>query len=167
MGSPDIKTGLPPWSAGQKYFKSLAHGRWGCNLISLIFKFISRIDIFSISYETILPSVWRPQDLTDKLVNTDSGNGLVPIRKWAITWASVYPDLCCHLASLGLDELTHWGLVTPYSNKNIVIISSGNGLSPVCCQAIAWTKYMSTGPLGTYFCEIVLKNTYFSVIKIN
>ena len=25
---------------------------------------------------------------------------------------------------------------------------------------------MSTGPLGTYFCEIVLKNTFFSVMKI-
>ena len=46
-----------PWSAGQKYLKSLAHGRWGCNLKSLIFKFISRIDILSISCDTLLPSV--------------------------------------------------------------------------------------------------------------
>ena len=42
-------------------------------------------------------------------------------------------DLCCHLASLGHYELTHWAPVIPYSDKNLVIIGSGNGLSPVCC----------------------------------
>ena len=30
-----------PWSAGQKYIKSLTHGKWGCNLKVLILKFIS------------------------------------------------------------------------------------------------------------------------------
>ena len=29
----------------------------------------------------------------------------------AITWANVHPDLCCHMASLGHNELTHWPLV--------------------------------------------------------
>ena len=43
-----------PWSAGQKYLKSLAHGRWGCNLKLVISKFISRIDILSISCDTLL-----------------------------------------------------------------------------------------------------------------
>ena len=52
--------------------------------------------------------------------------------------------------------------MTQYSDKNLVIIGSGNGLSPVSCQANAWTKHiMSTGPLTTYFCEIVLKITFF------
>ena len=30
----------------------------------------------------------------------------------AITWVNVDPDLCCHMASLGHNVLTHWGLVT-------------------------------------------------------
>ena len=46
-----------PWFAGQEYLKSLAHGRWGCDLKLSIFTFISRIDILGISCDTIFPSV--------------------------------------------------------------------------------------------------------------
>ena len=49
---------------------------------------------------------WMPQDLTDDkstlvLVMTN----ISPIRQWAITWANVDPDLCCHTASQGHNEL--------------------------------------------------------------
>ena len=86
-----------PWSAGQKYLKSLAIGRWGCNLKVLILKFISRIDILSISCDTLLPSV---EDHKTSLIISEHWfkYWLGAIRKWAITRASVDPDMCCHLA---------------------------------------------------------------------
>ena len=31
------------------------------------------------------------------------------VRQHAIPWTNVYPDLCCHMVSLGHNELTHWG----------------------------------------------------------
>ena len=36
------------------------------------------------------------------LVNTGSANAF---RQQAITWTNVDPDLCCQMASLGLNEL--------------------------------------------------------------
>ena len=59
-----------------KQLNSLTPGRCGCNLKSVMFKLISRIDILSISCE-IAPR-WMPQDLIWWLVNIGSGNGLVP-----------------------------------------------------------------------------------------
>ena len=46
-------------------------------------------------------------DLIDDKSTFGSGNGLVPltVRQQAITWAKVDPDLCCHMASLGHNEL--------------------------------------------------------------
>ena len=46
-----------------------------------------------------------------------------------------------------------------YAPLNWVSIGSGNGLSPVWCQAITWTNadFLSTGPLGTNFSEIQIK----------
>ena len=38
------------------------------------------------------------------------------VRQQAITWANVDPDLCCHMASPGHSELTHWPL------EDVVII---------------------------------------------
>ena len=55
--------------------KSLAPGRCGCNLELIIFKFISRIAIFSISCEIAL--WWVPQTYW-WLVIIGSFNGLVP-----------------------------------------------------------------------------------------
>ena len=37
-------------------------------------------------------------------------------------------------------SLTHWGLGCRNASVNCVIIASGNGLLPVRCQAITWTK---------------------------
>ena len=43
-------------------------------------------------------------------------SALVQVMAWwqhqAITWAHVDPDLCCHMPSLGHNELTHSGWVT-------------------------------------------------------
>ena len=37
----------------------------------------------------------------------------------AITWASVDPDLCHHMVSLGHNELTHYGLGASYNNIDL------------------------------------------------
>ena len=49
-----------------------------------------------------------------------------------------------------------------------VSIGSGNGLSPLRCQAIAWTNaaILSIGLLGTNFSEIWIKLAKFSFIKM-
>ena len=62
---------------------------------------ISRIDILSISCDTLSPSV---EGYNTSLIISEHWfrYWLGAIKKWAITWASVDPDLCCHLASLGL-----------------------------------------------------------------
>ena len=44
------------------------------------------------------------------------------------------------MASLGLDELTHFPMCCIYASVNWVIIGSGNGVSPVRRQAITWTQ---------------------------
>ena len=76
-----------PWSAGQEYLKSLAHGRWGCDLRLSIFKFISRIDILGISCDTI-PFSWRPQDLTDNWWT------LIQVMAWCHQEMSHYLSKC-------------------------------------------------------------------------
>ena len=47
-------------------------------------------------------------------VNIGSGNGLVQL---AITWANVDPDLYCHLASLGHNELINWNLYSVWEQE--------------------------------------------------
>ena len=48
--------------------------------------------------------------------------------------------------------------------SKLTIIGSDNGLLPGRCQAIIWTntKILLTGPLGTNFSEILIKNHIFS-----
>ena len=48
------------------------------------------------------------------------------------------------------------------SVTELVIIDSGNGLSPIRHQAIAWTNadLLSTGPLGTNCSEILIANIF-------
>ena len=60
-------------------------------------------------------------------------------------------------ASLGLNELTHWGRVTHICVSKLTIIASDNGLSPGRRQAIIWTSagILLIGPLGTNFSEIL------------
>ena len=67
-------------------------------------------------------------------------------------------DYRCVYASLGLNELTHWGWVTHIFGSNIKIIGSDNGLSLGWHQAIIWTNagILLTGPLGTNFSEILI-----------
>ena len=61
-------------------------------------------------------------------VTIGSDDGLAPSRWQAIIW--IYDGLCYwHIcASVGLSELTHCGLVTPWGDKDLVNIGSGNGL---------------------------------------
>ena len=56
-----------------------------------------------------------------------------------------------------------------YASVNWVSIGSGNGLSPVRHQAIAWTNadLLSIGPLGTRFSEIKIENVTFSFKKMH
>ena len=77
------------------------------------------IGIFRSSHDNALQ--WMPQDLTD------DKSALVQV----ITRANGDPDLCHHMASLGLNELTHCGLVTSYDDTDLISIGLGNGLLPV------------------------------------
>ena len=59
-------------------------------------------DVLSTFYE--IAFMWMLLDRTDR-------STLVQVMAWAIrqiviTWANVYPDLCCQMASLGLTELS-------------------------------------------------------------
>ena len=61
-------------------------------------------------------------------------------------------------ASLGLNELIHWGRVAHIRVSKLTIIGSDNGFSPGRCQAIIWTSagILLTGPLQTNFSEILI-----------
>ena len=54
------------------------------------------------------------------------------------------------------------GLVTPYGDKILVIIGSGNGLSSTWCQSLSEPMIhihdKLVGPLGTNFCEMLFKS---------
>ena len=68
----------------------------------------------------------------------------------------------------GLQQLTHWDRVTHVCVGNLSIIGSDNGLSPGRCQAIICTNagILYSGPLGTKFCDILIKIHTFSFNKI-
>ena len=55
-------------------------------------------------------------------------------------WSDAGLVYCRIYASLGLDELTHWGRVTHKGVSNLTIIGSDNGLLPGGHQAIIWTN---------------------------
>ena len=97
-------------------------------------------------------------------VHIDSGNGLVPSGNKLLP----EPDLCCHMASPGHNELTCWGQVTHICVCNLTIISSDNGLSPGRRQAITWTNVgiLWIVPLGTNFSEMSIEIHTFSFNKI-
>ena len=86
----------------------------------------------------------------------------------ATTWTIVGRGLWCHMASLGHNELTHWGQVTHICIGNLTIIGSDNGLSPGWCQAVIWTNaaILLIGPLGTNFSEILIEINLFSFKKM-
>ena len=53
------------------------------------------------------------------------------LNQWWLDYRHIY-------ASLGLNQLTHWGRVMHKCIVNLTIIGSDNGLSPAGCQAIFW-----------------------------
>ena len=65
--------------------------------------------------------------------------------------------------------LTHWGRVTHICVRKLTIIGSDDGLLPGQRQAIIWTNagILIFGPLGSYFCEIVIEIDTFSFKKMH
>ena len=65
--------------------------------------------------------------------------------------------------------LTRWGWVTHICIGKLTIIGSDNGLSPGWRQAIIWTNagILLFGPLGSYFCEILIEIDIFSFKKMH
>ena len=65
--------------------------------------------------------------------------------------------------------LTHWDRVTHIYIRNLSIISSNNGLSPVRRQAIIWTNgwIFVIVRLGTKFSDILIEICTFSFTKMN
>ena len=59
------------------------------------------------SYDTALR--WIPKDLTDDKSTSVQVMDLA-VRQQAITWANINQELCRHMASLGHNELTLYGL---------------------------------------------------------
>ena len=66
-------------------------------------------------------------------------------------------------------SLSHWGWVTHICVSRSTNIGSDNGLSPGRRQAIIWTSagILLNGPLGTNFCEILIKIQNFSFTKMH
>ena len=67
-------------------FNSLAPGRCGCYLKSVIFKLVSQINILSISCEIVLK--WMPPDLTD------DKSTLIQVMAWCRQATSHYLNQC-------------------------------------------------------------------------
>ena len=90
------------------------------------------------------------------------------VRHQVITWANVDTDLYRHVASLGHNELTHWGRVTHICVSKLTIIGSDNGLLPRERQAIIWTnaRILLIWLLGTNFSEILFESHTFSFKKM-
>ena len=73
------------------------------------------------------------------------------------------------MASLGHNELTHWGRVPHICVGKTTIIGSDNGLSPGQRQAIIWTNagILLIGTLGTNFGEILIECHSFPFKKMH
>ena len=73
------------------------------------------------------------------------------------------------MASLGHNDLTHWGRVTHICVDKLTVISSNNGLSPGRRQDIIRTNaaILLIGSLGTNFSEISIKFHTFSFKKMH
>ena len=74
----------------------------------------------------------------------------------------------CNHTDVIWNTLTHRGRVTHICVDKLIIIGSGNGLSPDRRQAIIWTnaRLLSIGPLRTYFNENLIKIQQFSLKKM-
>ena len=91
------------------------------------------------------------------------------MRHQAIDWANADPNLYHHRASIGHNDLTHWGRVTHICVNKLTIISSNNGLSLGRRKAIIWTNagILLIGPLGKNFSEILIETFIFSFYKMH
>ena len=78
---------------------SLAPGKFGCNLKLIIFELKSRI-----LRNCHQVNATRPHLISQYLFRQWLGVA----RQQVNTWANVDPDLCCHMASLGYNELMCW-----------------------------------------------------------
>ena len=93
--------------------------RWGYKLISRIY---------------ILRIYWH--------VNASTPHWwLINIGSEVVTWTNVDQGPWRHMASLGHNDLIHWGRVTHICIGKLIIIDSDNGLSPWRHQAIIWTNW--------------------------
>ena len=74
------------------------------------------------------------------------------LNQWWLDYRRIY-------ASLGLNELTHWGQVTHICVSKLTTIGADNGLSPGRHQATIWTNagILLIGALGTSVSEILFK----------
>ena len=105
----------------------------GSNFISVFFL---RIDILSTACEIGL--MWVPWN------RIDNRSTFVQVMAWchqaqAINGANVDPNLYCEMASLGHNDLIHWGRVTHICICKLTIIGIDDSLSHGWCQAIIWT----------------------------
>ena len=71
-------------------------------------------------------------------------------------WRTLYKDICY--------VLTHWGLVTQWVSK-LIVIGSDNGLSPRKCKAIIWINARML--LIQPFREILIEIRIFSLKKMH
>ena len=85
------------------YVNSLCPRGCGSNFKRVVLELILQIDILNTQFCEIA-HMWMPQNPIDEKL------ALVQVMAWcrhqAITWANVDPDLCCHMALPGYNELT-------------------------------------------------------------
>ena len=103
-----------------------------------------------------------------KYDSIDSDNGLATSRRQAIIWTNGclgYWHIC---ASLGLDELTHWGLVTPYGDRDLGQHWLRKWLVAWRHQAITWTNvdWSSVKSSGIHIRSISQEMPQPSITKI-
>ena len=103
-----------------KYKSNLTHWPLGNfnNFFKVILEVISVIGGSCISCEIAL--MWMPLGLTD------DKSTLVQVIAWcrqatSITWGNVDPDLCCHMVSLGHNELNKICNLSAISYKDRII----------------------------------------------
>ena len=90
-------------------FNSLAPGKFEWNFRYVIFKWILVIDGWGISYE--IAPIWMSLDFTG------DQSTLVQVMAWCHQATSHYlsqcsPRFCCHMVSLGQNELIDWSPTT-------------------------------------------------------
>ena len=111
-------------------------------------------------------------------VSIASGNGLV---QSAITWTDLYPDLCCHMSSLGHNELNDVTVTAANSSNEcltLIFLYSVWNQDKLCCiiNSIHWKTsvifllfftrdHRVNTSLG--ICDTVLPNKHLTIQGIN